>query len=224
MEHQCPEGRNDKQKLLTIFEELITKLKQVSLNSPTLGTSDGVVPSASPQLNRAGQLYFVTIGELPQTNIENLASYFRREYGISVKVLPALPLTDDARLPNFPNSRPVAERLVELMKRANPKIASNPKAIIIGIIEDMNVSQSNRIYNFSYQSDGRFAVVAIESMNPATFCEPAHQDLLASRLRKVIAKNIGILYYQLPRSENPRSVMYSSLDCVDELDEMGKDF
>jgi hypothetical protein len=225
MEHECPEGIYDKQKLLAIFESsLITKLKQVNLAPSSLRTTGVAVQSASPQLNGAGQLYFVSIGELPQANIEKLANYFRRKYGTTIGVLPALPLTDEARLPNFPNSRPVADRLIEVMKRENPKIASNPKAIVIGITEDMNVSQSNRIYNFSYQSDGRFAVVAIDSMNPATFCEPANQDLLESRLRKVMAKNVGILYYRLPRSENPVSVMYSSLDCVDELDGMGEDF
>ena len=225
MGHRCPEGRNDKQKLLTIFEnELIAKLKQVTLDSPTLGTGDIAVPSASPRPNGAGQLYFVPIGELPQTNIEGLANHFRRKYEITIKVLPTLPLTDNARLPNFPNSRPVAERLIEVMKRENPRIASNPKAIMIGITEDMNVSQSKRRFDFSYQSDRRFAVVAIESMNPAIFCEPANQDLLESRLRKVIAKNIGDLYYRLPQSMNPRSVLYNSLSCVHELDRMSEDF
>ncbi len=225
MEHRCPEGRNDKAKLLAIFQgSLIDKLKQMNLASSPPGATGTAVPSASPRLNGVGELYFVAIGELPQINIERIANYFGRKYGVRIKVLPTLPITDEMRLPKFPESRPVADRVIEVMKRENAKIASNPKAIVIGVTDDMHVAQSERMYDFSYQLDARFAVVALDSVKPTTFCEPANQDLLESRLRKVIAKNIGILYYRLPRSENPGSVMYSSLDCVDELDGMGEEF
>ena len=135
-----------------------------------------------------------------------------------------MPLTDESRTPGFPSSRPVAEKLIEQMKEKNPKITSNPKAFIIGITQDMHVSEFRRMYNFSYQTEKRFAVIAVDSMNPVTFGEPVDQELFESRLHKTFAKTIGSLYFGLPKSENSKSVMYSSLDCVDELDEMSEDF
>jgi len=220
MEHECPEGRNDKQKLLDIFEgQIITKLKGVNFGSAMAGTSMLAQPLAGSPMHGVGYVYFVAIGGLPQTNIGNLADYFQKKYRIPIKVLPTVSL-----IQNSPG-RPLAGGLVELMKGENPKIASNPKAIMIGITEDMNVAESNRIHDLSYRSDDeRFAVIATDSVNPTTFCETKNQDLLDSRLRKVIAKNIGMLYYRLPPSKNPKSVMYGALDCVDELDEMGEEF
>jgi len=61
-------------------------------------------------------------------------------------------------------------------------------------------------------------------MNPSTFCEPANRELLQARLRKVIARMIGNLYYRLPKSDNSKSVLYSSIDCVDELDSESEEF
>jgi hypothetical protein len=225
MEHQCPEGSDDKAKLLAIFEAgLIAKLKQVNIASSPPVTTATAEPFARPDLNEAGQLYFVSIGELPQVNIERLANYFGRKYGVQIRTLASLAITDEMRQPGFPNTRPVADKVIRVLKREKATVAFNSKAIVIAIIEDMNVTDSKRRYDFSYQLDERFALVALESIRPTTFCEPANQDLLESRLRKVIAKNIGFLYYRLPRSERPASVMYSSVDCVDELDQMGEEF
>ena len=40
----------------------------------------------------------------------------------------------------------------------------------------------------------------------------------------MITKNIGIMYYGLPASPNPRSVMYNDILGVDDLDRMTEDF
>ena len=61
-------------------------------------------------------------------------------------------------------------------------------------------------------------------MNPSNFCEPEDRELLEARLRKAIARMIGTLYFRLPKSADPRSVLYTGLGCVDELDRQGEDF
>jgi hypothetical protein len=40
----------------------------------------------------------------------------------------------------------------------------------------------------------------------------------------MVAKNIGIMYYGLPISQDPRSVLYGQIDGVDELDVMTEYF
>jgi len=48
--------------------------------------------------------------------------------------------------------------------------------------------------------------------------------LLNIRLRKMVTKNIGVLYYELPTTDDPRSVMYDGINSVEDLDNMCEDF
>jgi hypothetical protein len=43
-------------------------------------------------------------------------------------------------------------------------------------------------------------------------------------LRKMVTKNIGVLYYHLPQSNNPQSVLYQNVGGISELDYMGEEF
>jgi hypothetical protein len=41
-----------------------------------------------------------------------------------------------------------------------------------------------------------------------------------ARLRKMVGKNIGVLFFRLPLSDHPRSMMYGSIGGPQELDTM----
>ena len=45
-----------------------------------------------------------------------------------------------------------------------------------------------------------------------------------ARIRKMVTKNIGVLYYHLPQSIHPKSAMYGAIGGIEELDFMGEDF
>jgi hypothetical protein len=49
-------------------------------------------------------------------------------------------------------------------------------------------------------------------------------ERMTSRLRKMVTKNIGILYFRLPLSDDPRSVLYSKIGGAQEFDRMSEDF
>jgi hypothetical protein len=61
-------------------------------------------------------------------------------------------------------------------------------------------------------------------MDPINLGQPANDELLRTRLRKTTTKNIGILYYRKTQNDNPRSVLYSQVGGIEELDNMGEDF
>jgi hypothetical protein len=44
-----------------------------------------------------------------------------------------------------------------------------------------------------------------------------------ARMRKMLTKNIGILYYRLPMSRHPKSDLYRAVGSLEELDNMGED-
>lgn len=45
-----------------------------------------------------------------------------------------------------------------------------------------------------------------------------------ARLRKMVGKNIGVLFFRLPLSDDPRSMMYGSIGGPQELDTMLEEF
>jgi predicted Zn-dependent protease len=77
---------------------------------------------------------------------------------------------------------------------------------------------------FRDEDDDRMAVVSYARMDPAVFGLPPDPDMLRSRVTKMVAKDIGVIYYGLPLSDNPRSALYSKIDGTDELDVMTEYF
>ena len=180
-------------------------------------------PSLQAQELAKERIYFVPLGDFSSPALTELITYYKRKSGISIVSLPALPLesaTFDTRRHQF-----IAEDLVDLIKRRYPKLARDPKVTVIGLTEkDIYIRETNWQFAFSYRVDGRFAVVSNARMNPVNFGEPANAELLYSRVRKMIMKNIGLLYYQLPPSNNPKSVLYSNILGLEELDNVSEDF
>jgi hypothetical protein len=229
MEHQCPEDRNDKRELLAAFEkEYVERLRQLSLGpSPTVEAGEVPSPTPGPPAPRGkGQLYFVSIGEVSDVSVEELAAHFRSKYGVPIRVLPKLPLSAEMRHADFPGGRLTAGGMLASVARKYPKLfLENSEAVVIGITENMTIEQAgSEKYRFLLDLEGRFAVVAAEELDPATSCEPANRELREARLRKVLARAVGTLYFRLPRSDDPRSALYTNVGCVDELDAQGEDF
>lgn len=231
MEHQCPEGQDDKRKLLAVFEkDYVERLRQLSLAPSPSGEAGEVLsppPGPPPPPPRGkGQLYFVSVGEVPDVNVEELAAHFGRKYGVPIRVLPQLPISAEMRDADLPAARLTAGGMLAAVARKHPKLfLENSGALVIAITENTTIEQGgSQAHRFFLDLEGRFGVVAMEELNPASSCEPENRELLEARLRKVLARAVGTLYFRLPRSDDPRSVLYSNVGCVDELDVQGEDF
>jgi len=96
---------------------------------------------------------------------------------------------------------------------------------VIGITPfDMYIREKSWQYAFSFRQAGRFAVVSSARMNPVSYGSPVDSALLTSRVKKMVTKNIGVMYYKLPLNNNPRSVLFRSILGLEELDRVGEDF
>ncbi len=56
------------------------------------------------------------------------------------------------------------------------------------------------------------------------FDQPPDDELLHTRVQKMITKNIGIMYYGLDQSTDRKSVLFGPILTLDDLDGVGKDF
>ena len=177
------------------------------------------VPLDKKTLKGSGRIYFVPLGDFPADAITDLVAHYRGKYGLSIETVPAVPL--DPQAFNDERHQLIAEQAVTIMKNANPELVKDPNTILIGLTsEDMYISKYDWQFTFSWRQEGRYAVVSDARMHLGS---PA-ADLVQSRLRKMTTKNIGILYYRLPQSEDRRSVLYKNVGGISELDYMGEEF
>jgi len=86
----------------------------------------------------------------------------------------------------------------------------------------MYIAQYDWQFTFSWRQERKYAVVSDARMRLGAKVVPAEK--VASRLRKMVTKNIGVLYFHLPQSNDPRSVLYKSVGGISELDYMGEEF
>ncbi len=169
------------------------------------------------------KLYFVPLGNFPTASLTKFANSSKQKTGIDVIVTQpiafALTTVDKRR------QQVIAEEAINLMKARYPELASDPNAIVIGLTnEDLFIRQTDDQYAFCYRMRGRFAVVSSARMDPANLGGAANDLLTESRMRKMLLKNIGILYYHLPVNHDPKSVLYEDVEEVADLDKMGEDF
>jgi predicted Zn-dependent protease len=189
----------------------------------TVGCAGGgqYVPIDKQSLKGWGKLYFIPLGDFPSSTIRDLIAHYRSKYGLSIETLPNLPL--NSSIGDTDRQQLIAEAVIALMKSAYPDLTNAPDAIVIGLTtEDMYIAQYDWQFTFSWRQEGKYAVVSNARMSLGG--PLITEEKVKARLRKMVTKNIGILYYRLPQSNDPRSVLYKNVGGISELDYMGEEF
>jgi hypothetical protein len=208
--HHCPRDASPKAALVDGFQrEVVDQLKAMRLEAPH---NDLGVGRPEARLKGNGELYLVPIGILPDVSCPRLAAYFAEHYYLKITTLPGLPLTGGRQYGSGTND------LRDFMINSYSALAERPSTILIGIAEDMYSGPDRRLNNFVFQGQTRFPLVGVRNLDAATYCEPQDNELLEARLLKILARTIGTLYYHMHQSDDPESVFYESVGCVDELD------
>jgi predicted Zn-dependent protease len=171
-------------------------------------------------------LYFVGVGNVRGDVVQGLASHFGQTLGLDIRELPIVPF--DGATVDQTRSQVVAEELVAAIRRQYPALARDAYARIIGVTGDdmfLRSMANSWSFGFSWRSDdSRIAVVSYARMDPVALGLSPDPDMLRSRVAKMVAKDIGVLYYGLPLNNNPRSVLYGNIGGTDELDLMTEYF
>jgi predicted Zn-dependent protease len=169
-------------------------------------------------------VYFVPVGNAPIAEINGLVTHYQEKFDLKSAVLP--PMTVSPK--DFDSSRQqlIAESVVLSLQRDYGKYLQNNSAILIGVTsDDMYMLQNDWQFCFGWRNpDIRIAVVSSARMNlyyPGEFMPSAS---LTSRLRKMVTKDIGIMYYHRKPSQNPRSVLFDGILGIEELDQVSEEF
>ncbi len=180
------------------------------------------VPIDASQLHADGRVVLVPFGDFPVADAGRIAARFKAKYALDISVGPPLPLPDDAFV--VEREQVDSDVLLSALERAYP--GTTTRTVTIGLTRaDMFIKQLNWNYAFSNRRAPRFAVVSPARMDRGCMgIRTANADTQMARLRKMVGKNIGVLFYGLPLSNNPRSMMYVAIGGPQELDTMREDF
>jgi YD repeat-containing protein len=176
---------------------------------------------ATPLALTDAKVYLVPLDLPADYSLDWAPAYYKAKLGIDVKVLPAVPLedwvTDSAR------QQAVAERLTLVMDQAEEEIARDPATILLGVTQrDIYIGRLTWRYAINYRDHGRRGVVSIARLQARLANPDQNRVSLASRLQKLLTKNILILAFHLPQSEDPSSILYFTRNRGPELDLMSE--
>lgn len=204
------------------FVSAATLIATLLLNTGCLRKRD-YIPLNKDSLKGSGKLYLVPLGDFPASLTSDLASFYRNKYRLEVETRPSVPLPPAAVNPQ--RQQLIAEEAIEILKQANADLSNDPQALLIGLTNrDMYIAQYDWEFSFSWRDQGKYAVVSSGQMHLPNGRQKITEELILTRLRKMITKNVGILYYHLAQSDDPRSVLYRDVGGIRELDYMGEDF
>ena len=184
-------------------------------------------PSASVSLApkvEGSKIYFVPMGDFPVEQLQNLAQYYHEKYGIEITIVNSVPVDPICR--DASRQQLMAESLAASLRRSIPEHGGEPGSILIGFTaEDIYPTTRNWQFAFGWRlGDSGPAVVSSARLSLPDIGQALERDLPGKRLRKIVTKDIGVLYCGLPQSQNPKSVLYSQIMGIEELDEVGEDF
>lgn len=188
----------------------------------TLQTS--LAGSSLNPLIEDSKVYFVPMGDFPAEQLEPLVQFYRQRFGIEVSVLRNVPIDESTR--DSARQQIVAEKLLGALQKSASGYVNDRKAILIGFTsEDLYPASQNWQFCFGWRdATAHTAVVSTARLNLRRESAPFAADISASRLRKVVTKDVGMLYFGLPQNGNPKSVMYEFVVGIDDLDQVGDDF
>lgn len=163
----------------------------------------------------------VPLGQVAPDFIQHLVAHYRDQYGLTVTVL--TPSRIPAELVNPLRGQIDTRVLMSYVGDLFPDADRDPEAVVVGVTPvDLYDGSSHYRYIFGVRGNPAYpkAVISTFRMNPETYSQAADDELLFSRGRKFLSKYIGLLYYQLPASPDPRSPLYDSIFGPDDLDRM----
>jgi hypothetical protein len=91
--------------------------------------------------------------------------------------------------------------------------------VVIALVDrDMYIADSTWNYAYGLRDKGHLAVVSTAHLDDGLLGNTTQ------RLQKMVTKDIGILYFGLPQSDDPKSVLYKNVLGPVDLDRMSEDF
>jgi len=205
-------------------------------------SSDGRTVDLTPPPHRdslkladeVSRVYLVPLDPAAAQMIAWAPQYYTLKLGIAVTLLPQISL--DSSVTDPKRKQVVAEMAIADMRKGLPDLADDTSAVLIGVTShDMYI----RGYNWTYATNWRvrrFAVISTARLQPFAdlgrwnrqvlsflLLENWNVELVRSRLQKLLTKNIYVLAFDLPLSNDWTSLVGAGVRTGAQVDWMGSE-
>jgi YD repeat-containing protein len=196
------------------FQELIQQIRDANTAiTPTpreRAVEHGGIANPD-ELEAHGKLYFIPMGR-QAIPIDSLVAYYHDKFKIDITTLPEVTIGPSS----YDRSRGqyIAEEMILDMKRAYPKIARSADSVMIILTdEDIYPRSLHWKFTYSFHNAYKFAVVSSHRDDPAFWdsAKPHDPAVQLASLKQMLTKYIAMLYFHVPHSFDPTSIMYQPL-------------
>ena len=166
-------------------------------------------------------VYFLPIGLDDGESLDWAPSYYKARLGVDVVVLPPVPL--DPKLVDPERNQLNADKCFDFMKLQHPEIAGDPSSLLLAVTStDLYIPALGWRYAENSRMDSRYAIISSARLHPPLL-GLWNPEWLNARVQKLLTKNIGILYFDLPMSADYTSLLSSGVLSGIQIDEMAGD-
>ncbi len=175
-------------------------------------------PIAEPnELKGEGRIYLVQMGKhTAPYSLEVFAEWLRAKYGLDVQVLPAMAI--DASAWDAPRHQFVAELLEAQIKHKHEALAADHDAYLIGFTDgDMYSTRQMWRSTFTQRDSMRAAIISSSEMEDtaqqrADLGSQGATDRFQARMKRILLKDVAVLYWHLTVNDDPTSLLHDTLD------------
>jgi predicted Zn-dependent protease len=156
--------------------------------------------------------------------LEELAAHYRTRFGIATEVAQPVSVPDSAY--DSEREQLISDALLQFLRARHPQTGKESLVVIGVVAEDMYIPDLRWQYAISARDESsRYAVVSTARLDYGCLgLIRASGEQRFVRLRKMVTKNVGVLFFGFPLSDDPRSVLYGDIGGPQELDRMTEDF
>lgn len=176
------------------------------------------------ELKGTGRIYLVQMGAHKDPySLDDFAHWLNTKYSLDVRVLPPTPIDPSAW--NASRRQYVAESLYEQTKRDHPDLAADPDAYLIAFTDfDIYTIRGSWKSVFTQRDSRRAAIISSEGMQDlpspvrlqsgASRADGARvaQEHFQARMRRILLKDVALLYWHLTLNRDPTSLLQIRLD------------
>lgn len=167
-------------------------------------------------------VYLIPVGLAESESLQWAPAYYKERLGIDVKVLAAIPI--DPKLIDPARNQLNTDKWIEFLAGKYPEMARDPSSIMIGVTSsDMYIPGFVLDYAENMRREGRYGMVSSARLHPPSLLEKWNPEWLTSRVQKLLTKNLVMLYFDLPLSDDSTSLLSGGVPSGFQIDRMGGD-
>lgn len=211
-----------------------SRLAFVSVDGRTVDLTPPPHRDSLKLADEVSRIYLVALDPAAAQMIAWAPRYYTLKLGVDVTVLPQISL--DSSVTDPKRKQVVAETAIATMRKALPDLADDPSAVLIGITShDMFIRGFNWTYATNWR-ERRFAVISTARLQPFAdlggwnrqllsflLLENWNVELVRSRLQKLLSKNIYVLAFDFPLSNDWTSLLGAGVRTGAQVDWMGSE-